>query len=90
MIDRNHDLALTRQAKLLTLSRSSLYYEPRPVPEADLAIMRRIDERHFAPRLAVQAIRFISRKQTELSASLQRSLATPARWPGKCGLCVLR
>ena len=47
MIDRNHDLALTRQAELLTLSRSSLYYEPRPVPEADLAIMRRIDELHL-------------------------------------------
>ena len=48
MIDRSHDLALTRQAELLTLSRSSsLYYEPRPVPEADLAIMRRIDELHL-------------------------------------------
>ena len=47
MIDRNHDLALTRQAERLTLSRSSLYYEPRPVPEADLAIMRRIDELHL-------------------------------------------
>ena len=47
MIDRNHDLPLTRQAELLTLSRSSLYYEPRPVPEADLAIMRRIDELHL-------------------------------------------
>ena len=48
MIDRTHDLALTRQAELLTLSRSSLYYEPRPVPQADLAIMRRIDELHLA------------------------------------------
>jgi putative transposase len=47
MIDRGHDLALTRQAELLTLSRSSLYYEPRPVPETDLAIMRRIDELHL-------------------------------------------
>ena len=47
MIDRTHDLALTRQAELLTLSRSSLYYEPRPVPQADLAIMRRIDELHL-------------------------------------------
>ena len=32
MIDREHDLALTRQAKILKLSRSSLYYRPRPVP----------------------------------------------------------
>ena len=47
MIDRSHDLPLSRQADLLRLSRSSLYYEPRPVPEAELAIMRRIDELHL-------------------------------------------
>ena len=29
------------------LSRSSLYYEPRPVPPGELAIMRRIDELHL-------------------------------------------
>ncbi len=52
MIDRTHDLALTRQAELLTLSRSSLYYEPRAVPQADLAIMRRIDELHLAHSFA--------------------------------------
>jgi putative transposase len=47
MIDRSHDLPLVRQADLLRLSRSSLYYEPRPVPAAELAIMRRIDELHL-------------------------------------------
>ena len=47
MIDRTHDLPLSRQAALLRLSRSSLYYEPRPVPEAELAIMRRIDALHL-------------------------------------------
>ena len=36
MIDRTHDLPLARQATLLQLSRSSLYYAPQPVPEADL------------------------------------------------------
>jgi len=36
-----------RQAQLLRLSRSSLYYEPRAVPEAELAIMRRIDALHL-------------------------------------------
>jgi putative transposase len=40
-------LALTRQAKLLKLSRGSLYYQARAVPAADLAIMRRIDELHL-------------------------------------------
>ena len=47
MIDRDHDVPLKRQAELLRLSRSSVYYRPRPVPAADLAIMRRIDELHL-------------------------------------------
>jgi putative transposase len=47
MIEREHDLALTRQAKLLKLSRSGLYYRPRPAPPADLLIMRRIDQLHL-------------------------------------------
>ena len=47
MIDRSHELPLTRQAKILRLSRGSPYYRPRPVSAADLAIMRRIDELHM-------------------------------------------
>ena len=47
MIDREHELPLARQAALLGLSRSRLYYEPRPVPAAELAIMRRIDALHL-------------------------------------------
>jgi putative transposase len=47
MIDRTHGLTLTRQAKLLGLSRSSLYYQPCPVSLQDLAIMRRIDALHL-------------------------------------------
>ena len=47
MIDRSHELPLTRQAELLKLSRSGLYYRPRPVSPADLAVMRRIDELHL-------------------------------------------
>jgi len=47
MIDRKHALPLTRQAAVLNLSRSSLYYRPRPVAPADLAVMRRIDELHL-------------------------------------------
>jgi putative transposase len=46
MIDSSHELPVTRQAKLLGISRGSLYYEPRAVSVADLAIMRRIDELH--------------------------------------------
>ena len=47
MIDREHGLPLTRQAAVLKLSRSGLYYRPRPVAPADLMVMRRIDELHL-------------------------------------------
>ena len=47
MIDRGHNLPLGRQAELLGLRRSTLDYWPRPVPAAELAIMRRIDELHL-------------------------------------------
>ena len=47
MIDRKHKLPLARQAKALGISRGSLYYKPRPVSDADLSLMRRIDELHL-------------------------------------------
>ena len=47
MIDRQHDLPITKQAELLRVSRGSVYYLPRPVPEADLVIMRRLDRLHL-------------------------------------------
>jgi putative transposase len=47
MIDREHDLPVTKQAEALNLSRSTVYYRPRPVPACDLAIMRRLDELHL-------------------------------------------
>ena len=47
MIDGEHGLSITKQAKALGISRSSVYYLPRPVSPANLAIMRRIDELHL-------------------------------------------
>jgi putative transposase len=47
MIDRAHDLPVTKQAAALKISRGSTYYLPRPVSEADLAIMRRLDRLHL-------------------------------------------
>jgi putative transposase len=47
MIDKSHDLSLTRQAKALNISRSAVYYQPRPVSAEDLKIMRGIDELHL-------------------------------------------
>ena len=47
MIDRDHDLPVKRQAEVLSLARSSVYYRPRPVSAEDLAVMRRIDQLHL-------------------------------------------
>ncbi|OAI11510.1 integrase [Methylomonas koyamae] len=47
MIDRQSKLPIGRQAKLLGISRGSVYYLPKPVSERDLDIMRRLDELHL-------------------------------------------
>ena len=47
MIDPKHRLPMLRQAKLLEMSRSSIYYRPQPASESDLRLMRRIDELHL-------------------------------------------
>ena len=47
MIDRDHGLSVSRQAKALGISRGSVYYLPRLASDADLALMRRIDELHL-------------------------------------------
>jgi putative transposase len=47
MIDRAHDLPIGKQAQALNISRGSVYYLPRAVSAADLALMRRIDELHL-------------------------------------------
>ena len=47
MIDPAHKLSVVRQARLLELSRSSVYYRPEPTSGSDLALMRRLDELHL-------------------------------------------
>jgi putative transposase len=47
MIDCDHGLSLGRQATVLGISRSGVYYLPRSTSDADLALMRRIDELHL-------------------------------------------
>jgi putative transposase len=47
MIDRGSKVSVTRQAELLDLSRSSVYYTPRPLSNRDLGLMRRLDELHL-------------------------------------------
>jgi putative transposase len=47
MIDPEHALSISQQAEELEISRSTVYYQPRPVSDADLFLMRRIDELHL-------------------------------------------
>ena len=47
MIDDTHDLPVSRQAQLLDLARSTVYYLPKPTSATDLRLMRRIDELHL-------------------------------------------
>ncbi len=47
MIDSGMELPVKDQARLLDLSRSSVYYKPVPISEADLSLMHRIDRLHL-------------------------------------------
>ena len=47
MIERSHALSISRQAQVLGISRGSVYYQACPTSDADLALMRRIDELHL-------------------------------------------
>jgi putative transposase len=52
MIDRDHRLPVKRQAELLGISRGAVYYQPLPIAQAELALMRRIDELHLEHPIA--------------------------------------
>ena len=47
MIDLNHGLSLTQQAKSLGFSRSSVYYLPHSISEHDQTLMKRMDRLHL-------------------------------------------
>jgi putative transposase len=47
MIDRSHPLPITRQAEALGIARSTIYAVPRPIPERDLQLMKRMDRLHL-------------------------------------------
>ena len=64
MINREHDLPIKRQAERLGLSRGSVYYLPRPVSEADLALMRSIDKLHLEhPFMGARFLRRMLRRE---------------------------
>ena len=47
MIDREQDLSVTKQAAVVGIARSTVYYLPRPVSAEDLALMQQIDLLHM-------------------------------------------
>ena len=57
MIDRNHKLSLVKQCETLDISRSGIYYEPKPESAENIRLMRLIDEIHLArPFLGVRRV----------------------------------
>ena len=46
MIDRDHELPVTKQTEAVGIARSTVYYLPRPVSAADLDLMKRMDKLH--------------------------------------------
>lgn len=46
MIDRGHALSVSKQAEIVGIARSTVYYLPRPVSAEDLALMKQIDVLH--------------------------------------------
>ena len=86
MIDREHVLSITRQARLLDISRGSVYYLPRPVSDADLALMRRIDELHLEhPFMGARMLRRMLRR--EGSTVGRRHVGTLMKQMGIEALC---
>jgi putative transposase len=87
MIDREHSLSVTRQAQLLDISRGLVYYLPRAVSAADLALMRRIDELHLEyPFMGARMLRDqLDRQGTRVGrrhiATLMRNMGIEALAP---------
>jgi len=81
MIDRTHPLPVVRQCQLLQLARSTAYYQPTPVSETTLALMRRIDELHLQyPFAGARMLRDLLRQEGH--AVGRRQVATLMRRMG--------
>ncbi len=62
MIDKEHELPITKQCHILQLSRSNLYYVPAPANDKDRERMRLIDEIHLEePYLGSRGMKSIVR-----------------------------
>jgi putative transposase len=67
MINPSHKLPITRQCSTLKISRSSIYYQPRPALPRDLELMRRIDKLHLDyPFAGARMLRDLLRREGHL------------------------
>jgi putative transposase len=81
MIDHTHTLPVVRQCQLLGLARSTAYYQPRPVSDTALTLMRRIDELHLRyPFAGARMLRDLLRQEGH--AVGRRQVATLMRRMG--------
>lgn len=63
-MDATHQLPRVRQCQLLGLSRSTVYYQPRPVSDTALVLRRRIDELHLQyPFAGARMLRDLLRRE---------------------------
>ena len=76
MIDRNHELSLTKQAELLGFSRGMVYYEPKPISQIELDQMQAIDRLHLEhPSMGARMIRNqLNRNGFQVGRKLVRTL----------------
>lgn len=47
MIELNEKLSQARQCQLLSLARSTYYYQPQPASGAELTLLRKMDEQYL-------------------------------------------
>ncbi len=90
MIDRTHKLPITKQARALGISRGVIYYEPRPTPTRDLALMRRIDQLHLEfPFAGARMLRRLLGKHypKEFPGIGRRHISTLMRGMGIAAIC---
>jgi len=64
MMNRLHPLSVTKQAKVLGISRGSVYYHPKPISEYDQGLMTRMDRLHMAwPFAGARMLRDLLRQE---------------------------
>jgi putative transposase len=67
MIDRTQPLPAVRPCQLLGVARSTAYYQPTPVADSELAMLRRINELHLQyPFVGARMLRDLLRQDSQV------------------------